>query len=131
MLKEEFEKKAGLKVSQELYNDLCKDYEDTKFKNNDEYIKAIFAVKQVRMFINECMRLRKDLSIIMEGDKNAAKKLLDFQNESALDIEEMTKLQVVIEQLMRFDEIVKTKLKKGYILTKSERDWLCGLITFK
>ena len=83
------------------------------------------------MFIYECMRLRKDMSIITEGDRNAAKKLLDYQNESALDNEEVTKLQVIIEQLMRFDEIVKIKLEKGYILTKSERDWLCGLITFK
>lgn len=131
MLKEEFEKKAGLKVSPVLYVELCKDYEKSDFKNNDEYIKALFANPSVRMFINECMRLRKDMSIIMEGDRNAAKKLLDFQNESALDNEEITKLQVVIEQLMRFDEIVKIKLEKGYIFTKSERDWLCGLINFK
>ena len=131
MLKEEFEKKAGLKVSAELYNDLCKDYEDTDFKNNDEYIKALFHNPSARMFIYECMRLRKDMSIITEGDRNAAKKLLNYQNESALDNEEVTKLQVIIEQLMRFDEIVKIKLEKGYILTKSERDWLCGLITFK
>lgn len=131
MLKEEFEKKAGLKVSPELYVELCKDYEDTSFKNNDEYIKALFAVKQVRMFINECMRLRKDMSIIMEADRKTAEKLLDYQNESALDIEEITKLQGIIEQFMRFDEIVKIKLKKGYILTKSERDWLCNIITCK
>lgn len=131
MLKEEFEKKAGLKVSAELYNDLCKDYEVSDCKNNDQYIKALFANPSSSMFIHECMRLRKDMSIIMEGDRNAAKKLLDYQNESALDNEEVTKLQVIIEQLMRFDEIVKIKLEKGYILTKSERDWLCGLITFK
>lgn len=128
MLKEEFEKKAGLKVSAELYNDLCKDYEATDFKNNDEYIKALFANPSVRMFIYECMRLRKDMSIIMEGDKNAAKKLLDYQNESALDEEEVTKLQFIIEQFMRYDEIVKIKLKKGYILTKGEREWIYGLI---
>lgn len=131
MLKEEFEKKAGLKVSPELYNDLCKDYEDTDFKNNDEYIKALFANPSVRMFINECMRLRKDMSIIVEKDRYAAKKLLDYQNESALDEEEVSKLQAVIEQLMRFDEMIKIKLQKGYILTKSERDWICGIIDFK
>lgn len=128
MLKEEFEKKAGLKVSPALYVELCKDYEDTKFKNNDEYIKALFAVKQVRMFIYECMRLRKDLSIIMEGDRNAASKLLDYINESAISDEDIVKLQLIIGQLMRYDEILKIKLKKGYILTKSEREWIYGLI---
>lgn len=131
MLKEEFEKKAGLKVSPELYNELCKDYEASDFKNNDEYIKALFDNSSVRMFIYECMRLRKDMSIIMEGDRNAASKLLDYMNENAIVGEDARKLRVVVEQMMRFDEIVKIKLTKNYKLNKSERDWLCGLITFK
>lgn len=128
MLKEEFEKKTGLKVSAELYNDLCKDYEETDFKNNDEYIKALFANPSVRMFIKECQELRKDLFIIREADRNAAKQLLDYQQERAIDEEDANRLQVVIEQLLRFDEIVKIKLTKGCILTKSERDWIYGLI---
>ena len=131
MLKEEFEKKAGLKISHELYNELCKDYEDTDFRNNDEYIKALFANPSVRQFINECMRLRKDMSIIMEGDRNAASKLLDYINESAVSDEDISKLQVIIGQLMRYDEIIKIKLKKGYKLTRGERDWLCGIIDFE
>lgn len=128
MLKEEFEKKAGLKISAELYNDLCKDYEDTDFKNNDEYIKALFANPSVRMFINECMRLRKDMSIITEADRKSAEKLLDYINEKVSIRENAVKLHSIAEQLTRFDEIVKIKLKKGYDLTKGEVDWLCHLL---
>ena len=107
MLKEEFEKKAGLKISPELYNDLCKDYEDTEFKNNDEYVKTLFANPSVRMFINECMRLRKDLTIIKEADRKSAEKLLDYINESVTIRENAVKLQSIAEQLTRFDDIVK------------------------
>lgn len=128
MLKEEFEKKAGLKISAELYNDLCKDYEGTDFKNNDEYIKALFANPSVRMFINECMRLRKDMSIIKEADRKSAEKLLDYINESVTIRENAVKLQSIAEQLTRFDDIVKIKLKKGYNLTRGEGDWICRLL---
>lgn len=128
MLKEDFEKKSGLKISPFLDRDMCVDYAASGLNNTDDYIKSLLKNPSVKMFVKECQTLRKDLSIILESEKNAAKQLLDYQNESALDEEEVTKIQVVIEQLIRFDEMVKIKLKKGYILTKGEREWIYGLI---
>lgn len=128
MLKEEFEKKAGLKISPFLDRDMSVDYVATGLKSTDEYIKTLLKNPSVKMFINECQTLRKDLFIYREADRNAAKQLLAYQNECAIGDEDARKLQVIIEQLLRLDEIVKIKLTKGYILTKGERDWIYGVI---
>lgn len=130
MLKEEFEKRLGVEITQDLYCQLNKIYEEDPYEDNVEFTDAIKKSKIATALLNECNILLKENRVLVEDGKDAAERLLEladllydpkFNDEAQ---ENYIYLTNCIVRLLPYKDMILIKLRKGYHITADEKKWI-------
>lgn len=136
MLKEEFEKRLNVKITQTLFCGLEAIYEAGHYNNNVEFTDAITEDPISNVLLKECNTCGEELRQIVENDKKIGYELLEMalsliEKDAALSRGILyNNLLQCASKLMKFSDVLKFKLKNRMPLTSEECDWIEGEIAW-
>lgn len=136
MLKEEFEKRLNVKITQTLFCGLEAIYEAGHYNNNVEFTDAITEDPISNVLLKECNMCGEELRQIVADDKQIGYELLALaleigNKDATLSRENINNILLhCVSRLMKFTDVIKFKLENRMPLTSSEYEWIEGSIVW-
>lgn len=134
MLKEEFERRLNVKITQSLFKELEAIYEAGHYNNNVEFTDAITEDPISNALLKECNQCGEELRRIVVVDKAIGYELLSLASVFVKKVNTLTDENVYnhlmhsVSRLMEFSDVLKYKLDHRMPLTSEEYDWIKGQI---